>query len=171
MPVALVAIGSTVCLHRHGALVKCCGCSVSYLQHRPPVCMHTLDMSAIATHSKWSTLQDRVACRTVVDAVHFSKCLHAAAGDDAAREVVNQVAFADLVLLNKIDLVDAGKLQDVEASIRSINAVARVIHTRLDTDHSPQWLTKVSFLTANVLLQTCRHWQASHRTACRHAWR
>jgi G3E family GTPase len=39
------------------------------------------------------------------------------------------VAFADRILLNKIDLVSPEQLQDVVDTIRSINAVAEVIQT------------------------------------------
>ncbi len=44
-------------------------------------------------------------------------------------EAVNQVAFADKILLNKIDLVNAQEKASVLSSIRSINAVAKVIET------------------------------------------
>jgi G3E family GTPase len=42
---------------------------------------------------------------------------------------VSQVAFADRILLNKIDLVSAEQLQVVIDTIWSINAVAEVIQT------------------------------------------
>ena len=44
-------------------------------------------------------------------------------------EAVNQVAFADKILINKIDLVNAQEKASVLNSIRSINAVAQVIET------------------------------------------
>lgn len=75
--------------------------------------------------------------------MHLRKCLDGSAGEDTAREVANQVAFADVILLNKIDLVSAAALDEAEAAVHDINAVARVIHTRLDTDNCPQWLSRV----------------------------
>jgi G3E family GTPase len=79
--------------------------------------------------------------------VNFQKCVaatHAAeSSSTAVHEIINQIAFADMVLLNKIDLVDAEKLSEVEDQIRSINCVAQIIHTRLDTEDSPQWLSRV----------------------------
>jgi Putative GTPases (G3E family) len=60
---------------------------------------------------------------TVVDAKHFMARL-----TDAA-EAEDQVAFADLILLNKVDLVDAAELKMVEETIRQLNPYARVIHT------------------------------------------
>lgn len=46
-------------------------------------------------------------------------------------EAVQQIAFADLILLNKVDLVDADQLRTVLDSIRHINKTARVIETAL----------------------------------------
>jgi G3E family GTPase len=61
---------------------------------------------------------------TLVDAKHAEQHL----GDvEAARE---QIAFADIVLLNKTDLVGADDVARVESRIRSINPVARVLHTQ-----------------------------------------
>ena len=78
--------------------------------------------------------------------MHFKKCMTDAAAETpptAINELVNQIAFADVVLLNKIDLVSPSDVNSVEAQVRSINSVARVIHTRLDSDDSPQWLARV----------------------------
>ena len=55
---------------------------------------------------------------TVVDARHFLKRL------EDSHEAEEQVAFADVILLNKTDLVSAEELADVEVRIRSINAYA-----------------------------------------------
>jgi G3E family GTPase len=59
----------------------------------------------------------------VVDAKHVSTHL------DAGDESVKQIAFADVVLLNKTDLVKAGDLDALEARVRGINAVARIHRT------------------------------------------
>jgi G3E family GTPase len=46
-----------------------------------------------------------------------------------APEAKNQIAFADVILLNKVDLVSKDDLDEVEARIRAINPYARVIRT------------------------------------------
>jgi G3E family GTPase len=46
-----------------------------------------------------------------------------------APEAKSQIAFADVILLNKADLVDEAGLQEVEARIRGLNPYARVIRT------------------------------------------
>ena len=61
---------------------------------------------------------------TVVDARHIEDRL----GD--SDEAEEQVAFADTILLNKTDLVDATDLAVVEARIRSINPMARLLRTQ-----------------------------------------
>ena len=47
-----------------------------------------------------------------------------------APEAKNQIAFADVILLNKVDLVSAAELDEVEARIRSINPGARIHRTQ-----------------------------------------
>jgi G3E family GTPase len=60
---------------------------------------------------------------TLVDAAHASRQLREV---DAA---ANQVGFADVLLLNKTDLVDAAQLARVEQELRGINATAKLVHT------------------------------------------
>ncbi|MDR3494314.1 MAG: GTP-binding protein [Ancalomicrobiaceae bacterium] len=60
---------------------------------------------------------------TVVDAKHLTLRL------DDAPEAEDQIAFADVILLNKVDLVTADQLAAVRRDIRAINPYARVIET------------------------------------------
>jgi G3E family GTPase len=46
-----------------------------------------------------------------------------------APEAKNQIAFADVILLNKTDLVSADELRDVEGRIRAINPYAKLHRT------------------------------------------
>lgn len=57
---------------------------------------------------------------TLVDAKHVS--LHI----DESDECKEQIAFGDVIVLNKTDLVDGGELARVESRIRRMNAIARV---------------------------------------------
>jgi G3E family GTPase len=61
---------------------------------------------------------------TVVDAKHAVQHL------DADDETVKQVAFADVIVLNKIDLVTPAELDALEARLHDINAVARIHRTK-----------------------------------------
>jgi len=60
---------------------------------------------------------------TVVDAKNFLQRL------EDSHEAAEQVAFADIVLLNKIDLVPAEEVARVESRIRAINPMARLHRT------------------------------------------
>jgi G3E family GTPase len=60
---------------------------------------------------------------TMVDAKHFEQHV------DELNEPAEQVAFADLVLLNKTDLVDAAALERIERRIRAINGTAKIHRT------------------------------------------
>ena len=60
---------------------------------------------------------------TVADAKHLEKEL------DDTPEAAAQIAFADVILLNKTDLVNADDLNRVEQRIRRVNAVARLHRT------------------------------------------
>jgi len=60
---------------------------------------------------------------TVVDTKHISQHWDS----DEAQE---QIAFADIILLNKIDLVSPSELAELEAKIRSMNAIAKIYQTQ-----------------------------------------
>ena len=66
---------------------------------------------------------------TVVDAKHIIQHLDDEKPEDVENESVEQLAFADRILLNKIDLVSSDELKQVEGRIKSINAFAPIYHT------------------------------------------
>ncbi|MEL4383283.1 GTP-binding protein, partial [Shewanella algae] len=45
-------------------------------------------------------------------------------------ECKEQIAFADVILINKIDLVSETELLELEERIRSMNAMAKIYRTR-----------------------------------------
>ena len=61
---------------------------------------------------------------TVVDAKHIFQQLK------ESPEAKEQIAFADMVLLNKIDLINPEDLPELEYKIRNINGAARICQTR-----------------------------------------
>jgi G3E family GTPase len=61
---------------------------------------------------------------TVVDARHAG--LHL----DDGHEAQEQVAFADVILLNKIDLVNADELKQLEQRLHVMNPLAKLYHTQ-----------------------------------------
>ncbi len=61
---------------------------------------------------------------TLVDACHIVQHI------DDAPEAAEQIAFADVILLNKTDLVDEAALAKLEQRIRTMNAAATLYRTR-----------------------------------------
>lgn len=61
---------------------------------------------------------------TLVDAKHLPLRLK------DSKEAEDQIAFADVIVLNKTDLVNEQELRDVEAAVRAINPSARIHKTQ-----------------------------------------
>merc|ERR1712232_1323626 len=75
---------------------------------------------------------------TLVDAKHIIQHLDEEKPEGVENESVEQVAFADRILLNKTDLVEASYLDEVERRIRMINAsvqIRRTSNSRVDMDY------------------------------------
>ena len=67
---------------------------------------------------------------TVVDAKHIIQHLDDEKPEGIENESVEQLAFADRIMLNKIDLVNEEELANVESRIKSINGFAPIFHTQ-----------------------------------------
>lgn len=84
---------------------------------------------------------DSILC--LVDTQHLEEQLNAApAHTSGVNETVNQIAFADVIILNKTDLVSPEALQSAKDLVRSINVTADLIECALtgeETDTLPSW--------------------------------
>jgi len=60
---------------------------------------------------------------TVVDAVNLERNL------EQSNEAVEQVAFSDIVLINKMDLVSSEQMASIERRVRLLNPMAKIFHT------------------------------------------
>eukprot|EP00933_Yihiella_yeosuensis_P060442 TRINITY_DN63204_c0_g1_i1.p1 TRINITY_DN63204_c0_g1~~TRINITY_DN63204_c0_g1_i1.p1 ORF type:complete len:484 (+),score=109.64 TRINITY_DN63204_c0_g1_i1:2-1453(+) len=67
---------------------------------------------------------------TLIDAKHALQHLREEKPEGVENEAVEQVAFADRILLNKTDLVDDKELAEVEAEIRKINSMVPIVRTQ-----------------------------------------
>ncbi len=70
------------------------------------------------------------AILTLVDAKHVIPHLDEEKPDGAVNEAMQQVAFADKILLNKLDLVSDAEKEQVIERIREINRSAKIIECR-----------------------------------------
>ncbi|MGB1461215.1 MAG: CobW family GTP-binding protein [Candidatus Thalassarchaeaceae archaeon] len=66
---------------------------------------------------------------TVADAKHIVQHLEEEKPEGIENESVEQIAFADRIMLNKIDLVSDEEIEEVESKIKSINRFAPMYHT------------------------------------------
>jgi len=66
---------------------------------------------------------------TLVDAKHVVEHLEEEKPEGVENEAVEQIAFADRILLNKCDLVDEATLVDVEKRIKAINEPVQIRRT------------------------------------------
>lgn len=75
-------------------------------------------------------MDDDVRSKTKLDAVvALVDAKHLPLRLKDSREAEDQIAFADVVVLNKTDLVNEDELRQVEATIRAINPTARIHRT------------------------------------------
>mmetsp|Transcript_39727 Transcript_39727/g.88270 ORF Transcript_39727/g.88270 Transcript_39727/m.88270 type:complete len:568 (-) Transcript_39727:740-2443(-) len=73
---------------------------------------------------------DSIIC--VVDARYLLQHLDEHKPEGAINEAVQQIAFSDLILLNKIDLVDEEGKENVVRAIRKINSTASLVECQLN---------------------------------------
>jgi G3E family GTPase len=97
-------------------------------------------------------VDDNVGRRTKLDAVVTvadAKWLNERLKD--APEAKNQIAFADVILLNKADLVSKAELAEVEARIRGLNRYARIHRTERCAVPLPEVLGRNAFDLDRIL--------------------
>jgi G3E family GTPase len=78
---------------------------------------------------------DAIVC--LVDAAHILSHLDEDRPDGVENESVEQIAFADRIVINKLDLVDEAQIAEVEARVSAINSMAQVVrttHGKVDLD-------------------------------------
>lgn len=125
-----------VCCTVRGDLIRV----VQNLMKRPgrfdAMIVETTGLADPAPVAQTFFMDDDVRQKTRLDSViALADAKHLLLRLNDSREAEDQIAFADIVLLNKTDLVDAEVLSGVEAVIHQINPTARVYRTtRGDVD-------------------------------------
>eukprot|EP01038_Epipyxis_sp_PR26KG_P007850 gene7850-10658_t len=92
---------------------------------------------------------DSVVC--LVDAKHINIHLDDIKPEDNINEAEHQIAFADRILLNKVDLVTEEELDDVEDRIKSMNSFATLVRTNRSRVPLDQILGLNSFSLSKVV--------------------
>ena len=116
-----------ICCTVRGDLIR----TVEGLMRRPgrfdAILVETTGLADPAPVAQTFFMDDDVRSKTRLDAVvALVDAKHLPLRLKDSREAEDQIAFADVVVLNKTDLVSEDELRDVEAAVRAINPAARI---------------------------------------------
>lgn len=119
-----------VCCTVRGDLIR----TVEGLMRRPgrfdAILVETTGLADPAPVAQTFFMDDDVRAKTRLDAVvALVDAKHLPLRLKDSKEAEDQIAFADVVVLNKTDLVSAEELAQVEATVRAINPAARIHKT------------------------------------------
>lgn len=151
-----------ICCRVRGDLVRSIGDLLNRQKRFDYVLIETTglaDPGPVAGTFKTTELADRLRLDgiiTVADAKHLEKEL----GD--APEAKAQIAFADVILLNKTDLVSAADLDRVEARIRRMNPLARIRRTTQSQMPTSELLDIKAHALQNALKMPERQHEHAH---------
>ncbi|MCR3748918.1 GTP-binding protein [Lentzea californiensis] len=82
------------------------------------------------TFSDGTSLSDHARLDTMVTLVDAAGFLRELAKGDVSDLLVDQAEFADVLVVNKTDLVTSGQLATLDAVLRRLNPSARLLHAR-----------------------------------------
>jgi len=97
-------------------------------------------------------MDDEVRTKAQLDAVVTVVDAHHVWQHWEADEVIEQIAFADVILLNKIDLATEAELEALEERVRGMNAIAKIYRTH-DTQIEMDALSEVKAFDVNNALK------------------
>lgn len=126
-----------VCCSIRGDLVRTFGMLVARRKDFDAIIIETTGVAdpspIIFTFNSNALLQDNFRIDSVVclvDSKHVGLHLDEKKPDGSINEAENQIAFADRIVMNKLDLVTDEELEDLEDRIRSMNSFAHLIKTQ-----------------------------------------
>ena len=127
-----------ICCTVRGDLIRIVGGLMKRRGKFDGIIIETTGLANPAPVAQTFFVDEGVRARTRLDAIVTvvdAKNLPARLADSA--EAAAQIAFADVIVLNKTDLVDTAELEGVEAAIRRINrfaAIHRTQHSAVEID-------------------------------------
>ncbi|HEX4291378.1 MAG TPA: GTP-binding protein [Trebonia sp.] len=123
-----------ICCTVRGDLIRILGALMRRRESFDRIIVETTGLADPAPVAQTFFVDDEVraglrldAIVTVVDAAHVLRHLDEARPAGVENEAVEQVAFADRIILNKTDLVSAAALDEVRGRLRAVNAAAEII--------------------------------------------
>ncbi len=119
-----------ICCTVRGDLIRILGGLMKRADQLDAIIIETTGLADPAPVAQTFFMDQDVADRTKLDAiVTVADAVHLNTQLGEHHEAEEQIAFADVVLLNKTDLVDADGLEGVETRIRKINPYTKIIRT------------------------------------------
>jgi G3E family GTPase len=151
-----------VCCTVRGDLIRV----VEGLMRRPgrfdAIIIETTGLADPAPVAQTFFMDDDVRAKTKLDAVvAVADAKHLPLRLKDSKEAAEQLAFADVVLLNKTDLVTPAELSLLERTIRSINPTARIHRTERSSIALDQVLNRGAF-DLNRILENDPHFLDGH---------
>lgn len=125
-----------VCCSVRGDLIRTFGMLVSRRKQFDAIIIETTGLAdpapIVFTFNSNAVMQDNYRIDSVVclvDAKHVEIHLDDVKPDGNINEAEHQIAFADRIIMNKLDLVSKEELEDIEDRIKSMNSFATIIRT------------------------------------------
>ena len=126
-----------ICCTVRGDLIRILGALMRRRDRFDHILIETTGLADPAPIAQTFFVDDEIGDRlrldaivTVVDAAHVLEHLDEIKPDGVENEAIEQVAFADRMILNKTDLVSPEHLATVEQRLRAINRGADIVHAQ-----------------------------------------
>ncbi|GAB2972201.1 GTP-binding protein [Streptomyces pseudoechinosporeus] len=131
-----------ICCTVRGDLIRILGALMRRREKFDHILIETTGLADPAPVAQTFFMDDEIAAQlrldaivTLVDAAHVLQHLDEVKPEGVENEAVEQIAFADRIVLNKTDLVDEATITEVEARVRAINTPVQILraqHAQVD---------------------------------------
>ena len=119
-----------ICCTVRGDLIRIVGALMRRKDRLDGIIIETTGLADPAPVAQTFFMDDAVKANTSLDAIiTVVDAKYLGARLDDSHEAEEQVAFADVIILNKTDLVTPGDLDETERRIRTLNRTARIHRT------------------------------------------
>jgi G3E family GTPase len=141
-----------VCCTVRGDLIRILGGLMKRRDRFDGIIIETTGLANPAPVAQTFFVDEAVRAKTRLDAiVTVVDAKHVLARLADSHEAADQIAFADVIVLNKTDLVSPAELAEVEQRLRAINRFAVIHHTERAALPIDQVLNRGAFDLARVL--------------------
>ncbi|MGC9544648.1 CobW family GTP-binding protein [Streptomyces sp. UG1] len=126
-----------ICCTVRGDLIRILGALMRRREKFDHILIETTGLADPAPVAQTFFMDDEIAAQlrldaiiTLVDAAHVLLHLDEVKPEGVENEAVEQIAFADRIVLNKTDLADEATITEVEARVKAINAPVQILRAR-----------------------------------------